>query len=79
MRRKILPLLLSALLAASPSYLAATGQDMEDVIQELNDLHRPNACTEDSGFTAISASMMGWGIGLAIGIALLAGLLPSSD
>lgn len=78
MKRKILVAILSGLLALSPGHLAATGQDMEDVVEEMNDLHRPNLCTEDSGFIDISTSMMGWGLGLAIGIALLTGLLHQS-
>ncbi len=78
MKRKILVTLLAGLLAMSPGYLAATGQDMEDAVQEMNDLHRPNLCTEDSAFTAISTSMIGWGVGLAVGIALLTGLLHQS-
>lgn len=51
---------------------------MEDAVEEMNDLHRPGACSEDSAFTAISTSMFGWGLGLAVGIALLTGLLHQS-
>jgi hypothetical protein len=41
-------------------------------------LYRQGAGAEDGGYTAISLSMLGWGIGLAGGIALLAALVHQS-
>lgn len=79
MKKKIFITLLCGLMAISSSpALFATNQTMEDAVEEMNDLHRPNLCTEDSAFTAISTSMFGWGLGLAVGIALLTGLLHQS-
>lgn len=79
MKKKIFITLLCSLMALSvPQALFATDQTMEDAVQETNDLHRPNLCTEDSAFTAISTSMFGWGLGLAVGIALLTGLMHQS-
>ncbi|HSX03274.1 MAG TPA: hypothetical protein VLG76_00945 [Rhabdochlamydiaceae bacterium] len=79
MNKKFFITLLSCLLAFSSSpALFATNQTIDDVVEEMNDLHRPSPCTEDSAFTAVSTSMFGWGLGLAVGIALLTGLLHQS-
>lgn len=47
--------------------------------EESNALYATGECCEDSMFTATSASMVGWGVGLAAAIALLAGLLHQSS
>lgn len=66
-------------LSSSPIFSAEEGcQTMEDAVEEMNAMHRPGLCCEDAAFTAISSSMVGWGVGLAVGIALLTGLLHQS-
>lgn len=65
-------------LASSPVIYADGCQTMEDAVEEMNEMHRPGLCCEDAAFTAIGSSMFGWGIGLAVGIALLTGLLHQS-
>jgi hypothetical protein len=50
-----------------------------DVYQEqINETWETGAAVEDSNFTAISTSMIGWGIGLAIGIVVLACVIHQS-
>ncbi len=80
MKKKIFIIFLCALTTLSGQQPApfATGQDMQDAVEEMNALHNPNLCTEDSAFVEIGSSMFAWGIGLAIGIALLTGFLKQS-
>ncbi len=50
-----------------------------DVYQEqTNETWETGSAVEDSNFTAISTSMIGWGIGLAIGIVILACVIHQS-
>lgn len=50
-----------------------------DVYQEqINEVWETGAAVEDSNFTAISTSMIGWGIGLAVGIVVLACVIHQS-
>ncbi len=75
--KKALFSLLSLLLAAAP--LAYGEEDCLAFAQEeMNELHRVGACCEDAVFTSISTSMLGWGFGLAVGIALFTGLIHNS-
>jgi hypothetical protein len=46
--------------------------------QEIESIWRTGAGAEDGTFTAIATSMMGWGIGLSAGIAILASVLHQS-
>lgn len=75
--KKILSATLAYCLLASP--LAHAEEDCLTFAQEeMNELHRVGACCEDAVFTSISSSMLGWGFGLALGIALLTGLVHNS-
>ena len=49
--------------------------EISDTAVETDNLWRTGAGAHDGAFTAVSASMIGWGIGLAVGIALLAAAL----
>jgi hypothetical protein len=46
--------------------------------RDTDALYRQGAGAEDGGFSAISLSMIGWGIGLVAGVAILAGVLHQS-
>ena len=72
MKRLILLLTLFSLTAP----LLSDGLD--DFEEETDSIYRTGAGSEDSTFSAISTSMLGWGIGLAIGIGILASVLHQS-
>ena len=76
--RQILYLAL-VLFVAAPAPTLLRADELDKHQQETNNLYRPECTEEDPAFTAIGTSMMGWGIGLAIGIALLTGLMHQSD
>jgi hypothetical protein len=75
--KKPLLICLASTMLASP--LAYAEEDCLGFAQdEMNAVHRVGACCEDAVFTSISSSMLGWGFGLAAGIALLTGLVHNS-
>lgn len=74
--RKICSLFLSALLLAAP--LAQANECLEAAQDEMNALYRTGCGCEDGIYTAVSTSMLGWGVGLFAGIALLTGLVRQS-
>jgi len=47
-------------------------------MEEMNDLYRTGEGCDDGIFNCVSASMIGWGLGLFAGIALLTGLVHNS-
>jgi len=60
------------------SLQADNGACLEVAVDEMNDYYRTGCGCEDGVFNAISASMIGWGVGLFAGIALLTGLIHNS-
>lgn len=54
------------------------GDDLQDTAKNTDKLWRSGAGAHDGSYTAISASMIGWGVGLAVGIAVLAAVLHQS-
>lgn len=73
MRRCILLLMLFSFVAP----LAADGLD--EYKEDADNLYRTGSGAEEGAFTAISTSMLGWGIGLSLGIAILASVLHQSS
>ncbi len=71
---KRLMLLITLLSFVSP--LLADGLD--DYREDSESIYRTGSGEEDRSFTAISTSMLGWGIGLALGIGILASVLHQS-
>jgi len=57
---------------------ADNAECLEAALDEMNDFYRTGAGCEDGIFNAISASMLGWGVGLFAGIALLTGLIHNA-
>lgn len=53
--------------------------EISELATDTDNLWRTGAGAHDGAFTALSASMIGWGIGLAVGIALLAAALNHSS
>lgn len=51
---------------------------LEAAVDEMNDYYRVGCGCEDGVFNAVSSSMLGWGVGLFAGIALLTGLIHNA-
>lgn len=73
--KKVICVFLSITLISSPLY---ADKCLDVYQQEINEVWETGAAVEDSNFTAISTSMIGWGIGLAIGIVILACVIHQS-
>lgn len=54
-------------------------EELEMLAEETDQLYRTGAGAKDGAFTAVSISVIIWGIGVAIGIAVLAATLNHSD
>jgi hypothetical protein len=52
--------------------------DLQSYATTTDSLYRAGAGAHDGAFTAISASMIGWGIGLGLVIAIIAAVLHQS-
>jgi len=72
MKRLTAAVCLVLMLSTSSSFAR---DEISDIPTETDNLWRTGAGAHDGAFTALSASMIGWGIGLAVGIALLAAAL----
>lgn len=72
MKRLTAALCVALTLSMSSSFAR---DEISDTATSTDNLWRTGAGAHDGAFTAVSASMIGWGIGLAVGIALLAAAL----
>lgn len=77
MKKKILGMLLCPALVLMP--LSSHAESMEDYQRETAALYETGKGSHDGATTAIGASMMAWGIGLAVGIMILVAVIKSSD
>ena len=78
MKRFLQILLPVLMLAAQPLHTADNGKCLQAAVDEMNAIHQTGYGGEDPIFNAVSTSMLGWGVGLFVGIALLTGLIHSS-
>lgn len=53
-------------------------EEISDNAENVDSLYREGSGAVDGAYTATSISMLGWGIGLAAGIAILAAALHQS-
>jgi hypothetical protein len=67
--------LMTALILLSASLHA---DELENYKKNTEAIWRTGSGAEDGTFTAISTSMLGWGVGLSAGIAILASVLHQS-
>jgi len=74
--KKFIPLFLSIALLSSACPLIA--DDLETVQQDQDNIWRVGAGAQDGAYTSIASSMLGWGLGLAVGIGVLASVLHQS-
>jgi hypothetical protein len=77
MKKVVISILILLLPCSSAPLLAGRGS-LQDFAKNTESIYRKGAGSEDGGFTAISMSMLGWGLGLAAGIAILAAVLHQS-
>jgi hypothetical protein len=75
--KKFLPLLLSSALVLSTTHIRCD-EDINIISEETDALYRTGAGAQDGAYTSLGLSMLGWGLGLAAGIGLLAALLHQS-
>ncbi len=52
--------------------------DLQDTAKNTDKLWRTGSGAHDGSYTAISTSLIAWGVGLAVGIAVLAAVLRPS-
>lgn len=76
--KRLLHILLPIFLLSSQMAFAEECDYLREGIEEMHDNHRTGVGCDDGVFTSISSSMIGWGIGLFAGIALLTGLVHQS-
>jgi len=76
MKKKMTAILLIALLSFSSSVHGR--DDLQDTAKTTDKLWRTGSAAHDGSYTAVSTSMIAWGVGLAVGIAVLAAVLHQS-
>jgi hypothetical protein len=75
---KLIAIILSGLIVCSSSPLMAR-EDIQELGTATDQLYRVGAGAHDGAFTALSMSMLGWGLGLGTGIAILAAVIHQSN
>jgi hypothetical protein len=53
-------------------------ENISQIAEETDEMYRPGAGAQDGAFTALSLSILGWGLGLAAAIAILTAVLHQS-
>lgn len=76
--KKLLAATLTILLATAPPLLSAK-EDIQQLADQTDALYRTGAGAQDGAYTSLALSMLGWGLGLAAGIAILAAVLHQSS
>ena len=69
---------IASLLVISLTTSIFANDDLQVLADQTNDLYRVGAGAQDGSYTALSISILGWGVGLAVAIALLAATLNHS-
>lgn len=62
---------------ASPS-VSALENDISEFPEDVDSLYRVGDGAYDGSYTSLSKSLLGWGVGLALGIGILCALLHQS-
>jgi hypothetical protein len=77
MKKTIYALCLLMTCASFPLF-PADNNDMKDVPAQTEDIWRTGSGAQDGTFSSVSLSMLGWGVGLAAGIAIVASVIHQS-
>lgn len=78
MKKLTASLLTAVLLLTSAPFSARQNEDIQTLGDQTDQLYRAGAGAQDGAYTSLGTSMIGWGLGLAVGIAILAGVLHQS-
>ncbi|CCB89373.1 unknown protein [Simkania negevensis Z] len=82
--KKVLKVLIAFIFATAPLHLSATDQAPSDCDYEANRAYKDVDCqplgygADQAANSTINMSMIGWGLGLALAIALVAGIIHQS-
>lgn len=76
MKKPILSLLCVAILSSSAVIHAE--EDIDILAEQTDELYRLGAGAQDGAYTSLGLSMIGWGIGIAAGIGILASFVSQS-
>ena len=76
MKKPITSLLCLAMLYTSAPMFSE--EDINILAQDTDDIWRTGSGAQDGAYTSLGLSMLGWGLGLAAGIGILASLLHQS-
>ena len=76
--KRILRIAVPILMLLTQTLRADNADCLQAAVDEMNANYHTGSGCEDGIFNAVSASMIGWGVGLFIGIALLTGLVHNS-
>lgn len=77
--KKIVTVCLCTLMAiTSSARLSATENDISEFPENTDALYRVGDGAYDGSYTSLSKSLLGWGVGLALGIGILCALLHQS-
>lgn len=68
-----------SLLISSTSLVLAADNDLESYSEETEEIWQSGVGSQDGAFSAISVSMLGWGLGMAAVIAVVASVLHQSS
>lgn len=77
MRKIVCSVLIFSFSLSSPVIFAE--DDLNQYKEETESIWRPGTGSQDGAFSAISTSMLGWGLGLGALIAILASVLHQSS
>lgn len=69
---------LCAAMAITATPLSATENDITEFPEDTDALYRVGDGAYDGSYSALSKSLLGWGVGLALGIGILCALLHQS-
>ncbi len=70
---------IAVVLATSLISTSFAREEISDLARHTDMLYREGAGAQDGAFTALSVSMLGWGVGLSVAIAVLAAALNHSS
>ena len=75
---KLVTAILSLALVCHSLPLSADDGNLNQWKEDTEAIYRTGSGAEEGAYSAISTSMLGWGVGLAVGIGILASVLHQS-
>ncbi len=76
--RKYTAFFLSLLVLHYAAPIHGDDNEMKNIPEQTDELYRTGSGAQDGMFSSVSLSMLGWGLGLAAGIAIIASVLHQS-